>query len=76
VKKAKAIWVGKWSTNKAKPLQLESVNQPVKILVIYFSYDENKNKHFNFNLKNSEITDKTGFIESKKFDPVWKSFDH
>ena len=29
-------------------LQLKWLNQPVKILGIYFSYDENKNKHLNF----------------------------
>ena len=51
VKKAKAIRLGKWSTNKTKPLQLEWVNQPVKILGVYFSYDKNMNKHFKFDLK-------------------------
>ena len=50
VKKTKAIWLGKWSTNKTKPLQLEWLNQPVKILGIYFSYDENKNKQLNFDV--------------------------
>jgi len=32
MKKTKMIWLGEWSTNKTKPLQLEWVNQPVKIL--------------------------------------------
>ena len=58
MKKTKAIWLGKWSTNKTKPLQLEWLNQPVKILGIYFSYDENKNKHFNFDLKIQKLQTK------------------
>jgi len=52
------IWLGKWSRNKTKPLQLEWVNQPVKILGIYFSYDENKNKHFDFDLKIQKLQTK------------------
>ena len=51
VKKTKAIWLGKWSKNKTTPLQLQWVNKPVKILGLYFSYDDNKNKHFNFDFK-------------------------
>jgi len=39
VKKTKAMWLGKWPTNKTKPLQLEWLNQPVKILGTYFFYD-------------------------------------
>ena len=44
--------------NKTKPLQLEWLNQPVKILGIYFSYDENKNKHLNFDLKTQKLQTK------------------
>jgi len=58
VKKTKAIWLGKWSTNKTNSLQLEWVNQTVKILGVYFSYDENKNKHFNFDLKIQKLQTK------------------
>ena len=58
VKKTKAIWLGKWSMNKTKPLQLEWVNKPVKILGIYFFYDEIKNKHFNFDLKIQKLQTK------------------
>ena len=58
VKKTKAMWLGKWSTNKTKPLQLKRLNQPVKILGIYFSYDENKNKHLNFDLKIQKLQTK------------------
>ena len=42
-------------------------NKPVKILGVYFAYDENKNKYFNF--KNYR-QNRTGFMESHKFDPV------
>ena len=52
------MWLGKWSTNKTKPLQLKWLNQPVKILGIYFSYDENKNKYLNFDLKIQKLQTK------------------
>ena len=58
VKKTKAIWLGKWSKNKTTPLQLQWVNKPVKILGIYLSYDDNKNKHFNFDLKVKKLQTK------------------
>ena len=58
VKKTKAIWLGKWSKNKTTPLQLQWVNKPVKILGLYFSYDDNKNKHFNFDLKVKKLQTK------------------
>ena len=58
VKKTKAMWLGKWSTNKTKPLQLEWLNEPVKISGIYFSYDESKNKHLNFDLKIQKLQTK------------------
>ena len=58
VKKTKAMWLGKWSTNKTKPLQLEWLNEPVKILGIYFSYDESKNKYLNFDLKIQKLQTK------------------
>ena len=53
-----AIWLGKWSKNKTKPLQLQWVNEPVKILGVYFSYDENKNKLYNFDLKIQKLQTK------------------
>ena len=58
VKKTKAIWLGKWSKNKTTPLQLQWVNKPVKILGLYFSYDDNKNKYFNFDLKVKKLQTK------------------
>ena len=58
VRKTKGIWLGKWSKNKTTPLQLQWVNKPVKILGLYFSYDDNKNKHFNFDLKVKKLQTK------------------
>ena len=75
VKKTKAIWLGKWSTNKIKPLQLEWLNQPVKILGIYFSYDENKNKHLNVDLKTQKLQTKLDLWKARNL-TLWKSFDH
>ena len=50
-RKTKAIWLGRWEKNKSNPLQLKWLHNPVKILGIYVSYDENGNKQMNFNLK-------------------------
>ena len=42
VKKTKAIWLGKWKTNKTTPLNLEWLSCLVKVSGIYVSYDEKK----------------------------------
>ena len=51
VKKTKALWLGRWRNNRTTPLQLTWPRDPVKILGIYFSYDDKMNDHYNFNLK-------------------------
>lgn len=50
VKKTKVLWLGKWRNNRTTPLQLSWPRNPVKILGIYFSYDDKTNNHYNFNL--------------------------
>ena len=51
VKKIKALWLGKWHNNRTTMLQLSWPRDPVKILGIYFSYEDKTNDHYNFNLK-------------------------
>ena len=51
VKKTKALWLGKRRNNRTTPLQLSWPRDPVRILGIYFSYDDKMNDHYNFNLK-------------------------
>ena len=51
VKKTKALWLGKSRNKRTTPLQLSWPRDPVKILGIYFSYDDKMNDHYNFNLK-------------------------
>ena len=51
IEKTKAMWLGKWSKVKHKPLNLKWVTCPTKILGIHFSYDEKANNELNFNLK-------------------------
>ena len=51
VKKTKALWLGKWRFNRTTPLQLSWPQDPVKILGIFFSYDNKASDHYNFNLK-------------------------
>ena len=50
VKKTKAIWLGKWANNMSNPLGMKWMRSPVKILGVYFSYDEKRNE-LNFNQK-------------------------
>ena len=51
IEKTKAIWLGKWSKNRTKPLRMNWVNSPTKFLGIFASYDEKGNNQMNFNLK-------------------------
>jgi len=51
VKKTKALWLGKRCNNRTMLLQLSWPRDPVKILGIFFSYDNKASDHYNFNLK-------------------------
>ena len=64
--KTKAFWLGKWSKKKTKPLQLQWVNEPVKSLGVHFSYDENKNKLYNFDLKIQKLQTKLDLWKARK----------
>jgi len=43
--------LGKWKSNRNKPLDLKWLHSPVKILGIYFSYNIKENNEFNFDKK-------------------------
>ena len=66
LEKTKAMWLGKWSGNKGKPLQLKWVSNPTRIVGIYFSYDEKGNNEINFNLKINKLQTNLD---------IWKSRD-
>ena len=66
LEKTKAMWLGKWSGNKSKPLRLKWVSSPTRILSIYFSYDEKGNTEMNFNLKIDKLQTNLD---------IWKSRD-
>ena len=66
LEKTKAMWLGKWSGNKSKPLPLKWVSSPTRILGIYFSYDEKGNNEMNFNLKIDKLQTNLD---------IWKSRD-
>ena len=51
VKKTKAIWLGRWASNKNRPLGIKWSHGPVKILGIHFSYDDKGNNELTFNQK-------------------------
>ena len=66
LEKAKAMWLGKRSGNKNKPLCLKWVSSPTRILGIYFSYDQKGNNEMNFNLKIDKLQTNLD---------IWKSRD-
>ena len=49
--------------NQTNTIQIAT--STVKILEIYFSYDENKNKHFNFDLKIQKLQTKLDLWKAK-----------
>lgn len=66
VKKTKALWLGKWKSNKNKPLDLKWFHSPVKILGIYFSYNIKENNELNFYKKIEKLETKLD---------MWSSWD-
>ena len=65
IKKTKAMWLGKWANNKDKPLHLKWVSSPIRILGIYFSYDEKGNNEMNFDLKINKLQAKLDIWRSR-----------
>ena len=49
--KTKAMWLGKLANQKDKPSSLKWVDNPIRILGIFFSYDSKGNNKQNFDLK-------------------------
>lgn len=66
VKKTKALWLGKWKSNKNKPLDLKWFHSPVKILGIYFSYNIKENNELHFYKKIEKLETKLD---------MWSSWD-
>ena len=71
IEKTKAMWLGKWSKEKRKPLNLKWVNCPTKILGIHFSYDEKANNELNFNLKLQRFTIESRHLVLKGPYAIW-----
>ena len=65
VKKTKALWLGKWESNKNKPLDLKWFHSPVKILGIYFSYNIKENNELNFDKKIQKLQTKLDMWTSR-----------
>ena len=65
VKKTKAIWLGRWSSNKNRPLGIKWFHGPVKILGIHFSYDDKGNNELNFNQKIRKLQTKLDMWSSR-----------
>ena len=65
VKKTKALWLGKWKSNKNKPLDLKWFHSPVKILGIYFSYNIKENNELTFYKKIEKLQTKLDMWSSR-----------
>ena len=65
VKKTKALWLGKWESNKNKPPDLKWFHSPVKILGIYFSYNIKENDELNFDKKIQKLQTKLDMRTSR-----------
>ena len=65
VKKTKALWLGKWESNKNKPLDLKWFHSPVKILGIYFSYNIKENNELNLDKKIQKLQTKLDMWSSQ-----------
>ena len=65
VKKTKALWLGKWKSNRNKPLDLKWFHSPVKILGIYFSYNIKENNELNFDKKIQKLKTKLDIWSSR-----------
>ena len=65
VKKTKALWLGKWKSNRNKPLDLKWFHSPVKILGMYFSYNINENNELNFDKKIQKLQTKLDMWSSR-----------
>ena len=65
VKKTKAIWLGRWASNKNRPLGIKWFHGPVKILGIHFSYDDKGNNELNFNQKIRKLQTKLDMWSSR-----------
>ena len=65
VKKTKALWLGKWKSNRNKPLDLKWFHSPVKILGIYFSYNIKENNELNFYKKIQKLKTKLDMWSSR-----------
>ena len=61
-KKKEAYWLGSSHKNH-ETLDINKVNEPIKILGIYFTYDQHKSKELNFDLTLKSI---------KKFLNCWQ----
>ena len=65
VKKTKALWLGRWKSNRNKPLDLKWFHSPVKILGIYFSYNIKENNELNLDRKIQKLQTKLDMWSSQ-----------
>ena len=63
--KTKAIWLGRWTSNKNRPLSIKWFHTLVKILGIHFSYDDKGNNELNFNRKICKLQTKLDIWSSR-----------
>ena len=60
-----ALGLGKWESNRNKPLDLKWFHSPVKILGIYFSYNIKENNELNLDKKIQKLQTKLDMWSSQ-----------
>ena len=63
--KKTTLGLGKWESNRNKPLDLKWFHSPVKILGIYFSYNIKENDELNFDKKIQKLQTKLDMWTSR-----------
>ena len=63
--KKTALGLGKWESNRNKPLDLKWFHSTVKILGIYFSYNIKENNELNFDKKIQKLQTKLDMWSSR-----------
>ena len=72
-RKTKAVWLGKDKNRKAKPLNLNWTDDPIRILGTFHSYNKQKNLKKNFTIKVQKIQTVLDMWRSRDLTVFWKS---
>ena len=72
--KTEAYWLGSFH-NRHEHLDIKTINKPIKILGIHFTYDRRKCQELNFDTTLTSIKKNVKFLEVEKLDCLGKNPD-